>query len=98
MGDVWDMALRVLEERRKREVEPTLTVLRDLLLQSDDDVRGNDSVVSEDKHALERIKEIHDLLESVSSWSEDLQRMSPAKLKALMALGSGVSKVLSIGS
>ena len=30
-GDTWDMALRVMEERRKREIDPTLSVLDALL-------------------------------------------------------------------
>ena len=29
-GTVWDMANRVIEERRKREIEPTLSLLRDI--------------------------------------------------------------------
>ena len=31
-GSIWDMANRVFEERRKREMDPTLSLLRDILL------------------------------------------------------------------
>ena len=38
--------------------------------------------------------EIHDLLENITQWSEELQRLSPEKMATLMKLGSGVGKVL----
>lgn len=85
-GEMWDMGLRILEERRKREVEPTLTVLRDLLLEEPSN--------SSEKYAQERMQEIHDLLEMVSRWSLELQSLSPEKLRMLMKLGAGVTKVL----
>lgn len=85
-GDFWDMGQRVIEERRKREVEPTLTVLRDLLL----DEAGNENEV----HAQQKMREIYDLLTMVSEWSQELQKMKPEKVRSLMKLGAGVSKVL----
>ncbi len=85
-GDIWEMGKRVLEERRKRELDPTLSILRDLLL----DTPANDT----DRHAHEKMEEIHDLLEMVASWSSDLQHMNHEHLKTLMRLGSGVGKVL----
>lgn len=89
-GDMWDMGLRILEERRKREVDPTLTVLRDLLME--------DAANPSEKYAQERMQEIHDLLEMVARWSTELQSMNPEKLRTLMKLGSGVGKVLDMKS
>lgn len=86
LGSIWDMAQKVLEERRKREVDPTLSLIRDILLDSP----ANES----EEYAQKRLTEIHDLLESVTKWSEELQRLSPEKLSTLMKLGSGVGKVL----
>lgn len=85
-GTVWDMANKVFEQRRKREMDPTLTLLRDILL----DEPANPQEI----YAQQRLQEIHDLLESVTKWSEELQRLSPEKLNTLMKLGSGVGKVL----
>lgn len=84
--NVWDMAIKVLEERRKRELDPTLTLLRSLLL----DAGSN----TDEVYAQTRIREIHDLLELIANWSNDLQRLQPENLKSLMKLGTGVSKVL----
>ncbi|MGB1237862.1 MAG: GbsR/MarR family transcriptional regulator [Pseudomonadales bacterium] len=87
-GSIWDMANRVFEERRKREMDPTLSLLRNLQL----DNPQNDS----DAYAQAKMREIHDLLETVTQWSAELQRLDPDKLNTLMKLGAGVSKVLSI--
>ncbi|WP_289028142.1 MarR family transcriptional regulator [uncultured Paraglaciecola sp.] len=87
-GSIWDMANRVFEERRKREMDPTLSLLRDILL----DTAANDNEL----YAQEKLQEVHDLLEGVTKWSSELQRLSPEKLDTLMKLGSGVGKVLDI--
>jgi len=86
LGTIWDMAMKVFEERRKREVDPTLSMLRDVLLQQP----GNEG----DEYAQDRLHEIHDLLETVTTWSRELQTMKPENLNTLMKLGSGVGKVL----
>ncbi len=85
-GSIWEMAIRVFEERRKREVDPTLSLLRDNLL---DEVN-----TPEQAYAQKRMAEIHDLLETITQWASELQRMSPEKLNTLMKLGAGVGKVL----
>ncbi|GAB3019506.1 GbsR/MarR family transcriptional regulator [Bowmanella dokdonensis] len=86
VGTIWDMAKKVMEERRKREIDPTLSLLRDMLL----DQPAND----QERYAQQRLQEIHDLLESVTKWTNELQRLSPDKLNTLLKLSSGVGKVL----
>jgi len=87
-GDIWSLGAKVLEERRKREIDPTLSMLRDLILESP----TNPS----DEFAQDKMVEIHDLLEMVAGWTEDLQHMSHDNLRTLMKLGAGVGKVLDI--
>ena len=85
-GSIWEMATRVFEERRKREVDPTLSLLRDNLL--------NEPANQQEEYAQKQMHEIHDLLETITHWAGELQSMSPENLNTLMKLGSGVSKVL----
>ncbi|WP_110427383.1 GbsR/MarR family transcriptional regulator [Glaciecola sp. KUL10] len=85
-GSIWDMANKVFEERRKREIDPTLSLLRDILL----DQPANE----QEQYAQEQIAEIHDLLEDITHWTQSLQSLSPEKLNTLMKLGSGVGRVL----
>ncbi len=85
-GSIWELALRVFEERRKREIDPTLSMLRANLF--------DEPHTEQERFAQERMHEIHDLLETLTTWALELQRMSPEKLTTLMKLGAGVSKFL----
>jgi DNA-binding transcriptional regulator GbsR (MarR family) len=85
-GSIWDMANKVFEERRKREMDPTPSLLRDIMM---DEAANHDEA-----YAQKRITEIHDLLENITEWTQSLQSLSPEKLNTLMKLGSGVGKVL----
>jgi DNA-binding transcriptional regulator GbsR (MarR family) len=85
-GSIWEMATRVFEERRKREVDPTLSLLRTNLL----DEPGN----KQEQYAQDKMHEIHDLLETITHWAGELQGMRPDKLNTLMKLGAGISKVI----
>lgn len=87
-GSIWDLANRVFEERRKREIDPTLTLLRDQILDSANS--------PEEVYAQQQMQSIHDLLETVTKWSAELQRLSPEQLQSLMKLGSSVSKVIDL--
>ncbi|WP_462158180.1 GbsR/MarR family transcriptional regulator [Pseudoalteromonas sp. GB56] len=87
-GSIWQMANRVFEQRRKREIDPTLSLLRDGLL----DEPNNQS----EAYAQTRMLEIHDLLEMITEWASELQRLSPEKLSTLMRLGAGVTKMLDL--
>ena len=40
--------------------------------------------------------EIHNLLETVTKWSSELQRLTPEQLNKLMKLGSGIGKVIDL--
>ncbi len=86
--DMWQIARTLIEERRKREIDPTLTVLRDVLMEAPQ----ND----QEKYAQQRMSEMHELIEMVTIWSEELQRLSSDQLQTLMKLGSGVGKVLEV--
>ncbi len=85
-GSIWEMANRIFEERRKREIDPTLSLLRDNLL--------NAPANNEEIYAQDKMHEIHDLLETITFFAGELQGMSPEKLTTLMKLGSGIGKVL----
>lgn len=85
-GDIWTLANRVFEERTKREVDPTLSLLRDALL----DEPNNEA----EAYAKTQMNDIHELLETITKWAGELQRISPDQLTTLMKLGSGVVKIL----
>jgi DNA-binding transcriptional regulator GbsR (MarR family) len=87
--DVWDIFKALLEERRRREVEPTLSMLRDALLET--------PASESDLVAQQRMREMYELIELSSSWFDDVQRLSPDTLTSLMKMGSTVGKLLDVG-
>ncbi|MDD2869569.1 GbsR/MarR family transcriptional regulator [Neomegalonema sp.] len=86
--DVW-LILRVLaEERKKREIDPTLSVLRELLLQTPRD--------DADRHAQARLAEMHEMIESLTSWYDDVKKLETERLMALLSLGAKVTRFLEV--
>lgn len=85
-GTIIEMARRVMEERKRREIDPTLTLLRDTILEKPANAM--------EVHAQLKMREIHDLLEVASQWSDEIQSMSLESLHTLIKLGAGVGKVL----
>jgi DNA-binding transcriptional regulator GbsR (MarR family) len=86
--DIWDIFKTLLEERRRREVEPTLSMLRDALLEN--------PTTEVDRVAQRRMREMYDLIELSSSWFDDVQRLSPETLTSLMKMGATVKKLLDV--
>jgi DNA-binding transcriptional regulator GbsR (MarR family) len=84
--DVWAIFRTLAEERRKREVDPTLSMLRGALLAT--------PANEQDHLAQKRMKEMHDLIEMVTLWFTDVQRLEPDTLKQLMKMGAKVTKLL----
>lgn len=85
--DVWEMARKVLEERKKREIDPTLTVLRECVLDSGNKAQG-------DEYANQKLTEMLDYFEQITAWYDQMSTMSTDNVKRLIKLGSGVKKVL----
>ena len=76
------------EERRRRESEPTLTMLRNALLEEP----GSDA----ERHALQRMREMHELIDRLVTWFDDVQKLSPQTAMQLMGMGAKVTKVLGL--
>lgn len=86
--DVWKILRTLAEERRRREIDPTLSVLRDLLME----VPGTEA----DRRAQARLREMHDLIELLLRWSDDVQRLDDKDLARLLRLGGRVVALLDL--
>jgi DNA-binding transcriptional regulator GbsR (MarR family) len=84
--DVWQILRTLAEERKKREVDPTLTVLREILMQhpaSDDE-----------RYAQGRMSEMHGLIEQLTNWYDEVRLLETDRLATLLSLGAKVTKLL----
>jgi DNA-binding transcriptional regulator GbsR (MarR family) len=84
--DVWEIFKSLAEEKRRREVEPTLSMLRAAIMETP----GNEA----DAHAQRRMQQMHELIDLSSTWFDDVARLSPETLARLMRMGASVKTVL----
>lgn len=84
--DVWAIFRTLAEERRKRENDPTLSMLRDALMEQ--------AVAGGDIHAQARMRQIHELIDLMTRWLADVQRLDPSTLIRLMKMGAKVRQLL----
>ena len=86
LDDVWQIVRTLAEERRKREVDPTLSMLRDVLMETPSS--------AEERHAQAKMREMHELIDLLTGWADEMLRLDNAKLAQLMSLGARVSKLV----
>jgi DNA-binding transcriptional regulator GbsR (MarR family) len=84
--DIYAIVRTLVDERKKREIDPTLTMLRELLM------RAPASEV--EQHAQGRMREMHELIELMTGWYADVQKLETERLIQLLSLGSRVVRVL----
>ena len=84
--DVWAIFRTLAAQRRKREIDPTLSMLRGALMEQPS--------VAADIHAQERMRQMHGLIELMTDWLDDVQKMDSATLTSLMQMGSKVQKLV----
>jgi DNA-binding transcriptional regulator GbsR (MarR family) len=86
MGDVWEMARVIVDMRKRRELDPTLNMLREAVIEMDN---SDESDLTKKKMA-----EMLDVLETATAIYEQSQKI-PTKTIVSIAKKSGiVSKVL----
>jgi len=85
--DVWQLFLTILEERKKREIDPTLEMLRGCLAEQE----GTDE--GESKTA-ERMRDLLDMLETLVAGYEQMQRLSPSTQRKVLSMGSKLERIV----
>lgn len=87
LKDVQEMFNLVVEGRRQREIDPTLTLLRDLSVDADTDTET-------DPEVKKRIAEMLAFLEVMTHWYDALRKLPNQTLMQLVKLGDTVVKLL----
>ncbi|MEM6616616.1 MAG: GbsR/MarR family transcriptional regulator [Pseudomonadota bacterium] len=84
--DLWEIVRILVAERKKREIDPTLTKLRELEMQTPGETI--------DKHAHGKIRELREMIELLTGWYDDMNRLETERLVQLLALGSKLQKFI----
>jgi len=86
LGDVWELLRVVVRERKAREFEPTVQVLKDCLSSPD--------IAREPGLSRQRIAETLALMETLSSWGDEMLRLDPQTLMKIMKLGARIQSLV----
>lgn len=84
--DIIEVARTILEERHRREVAPTLTMLRGELMQ--------EPVSDEGIYAQKRMEEIYELIDAISKIVDELAGLKSDDLARMLKIGTGFASVL----
>lgn len=85
--DLWDMLMRIVAERKRREIDPTIALLGELATRLRDDKTAPPQI-------RERIGEMHVFLETLGGWYDQVRTLPKPTLVALMKLGGKVAKLI----
>ncbi|MBE7464701.1 MAG: ArsR family transcriptional regulator [Planctomycetes bacterium] len=91
MTDVWEMFRVVFEERKRREIDPTLQVLRECLAQSEKSGK-------EEALTRQRIGNMLEFLETMDAGFEQVRRMPTESLAKFMKTLGKILKTLGLMS
>src|SRR3982750_1399000 len=84
--DPWDLLRTIVRERKAREFDPTVGVLRECV--------GDAAFAQEDTATRARLTETLALMEALSSWTDAMLRLDTATLTRLMKMGDKVRALL----
>jgi DNA-binding transcriptional regulator GbsR (MarR family) len=89
MKDVWEMFRVVLDERKRREIDPTVAMLEECIAEA-----GGES----DKSTQERLRELHRFFRTTTGWYVQVRQWPTAVLLKFLQAADKLRKVLGAGS
>lgn len=84
--DVWELFKLIVEGRRQREIDPTLTMLRDSLTSPEID--------NESDETAQRLRDTLQFLETLTTWSDEMLRLKPETLMKALGVGAKISRTV----
>ena len=89
MKDVWEMFRVIMDERKKRETDPTLHLLRELNAEAK-------KCSATEPHVRERLADMLGFFELMTDWYEKTRKMSTPAVIRFCKLGDKVAKMLGV--
>ena len=83
--DSWEMLLTIVEERKQREIDPTIETLRQCVAEAERDRETPEEV-------KQRIEQMLSFVQTLTRWYEDVRRIPKPTLVKLMNLGAKVAR------
>jgi DNA-binding transcriptional regulator GbsR (MarR family) len=87
LQDVWEIFRVIVEERKKREIDPTLTVLRACAVEAETDPQLEQAT----KIKMDQVLEF---LEMLTATYDDYKHLPPATMQRFLKMGGKVARLL----
>jgi DNA-binding transcriptional regulator GbsR (MarR family) len=87
LKDPWDLFYVIIEGRKQRELDPTLSVLRECVIDCESDK-------TTDPEVKKRIKDVLEFVETLSSWYGQVKGLPRSVLIKLIKLGAKIQALL----
>ena len=91
MKDVWEMFQIILDERKRREIDPTLAVIRECVAQAGKSPKA-------EVYFRERLTDMLGFFETMSGWYEDIRKLPTGAVIKFMNMGGKVRRMFGIGA
>jgi len=85
--DPWDMLMTIVEGRKRREIDPTLAILRECVAAAEADGETP-------PQALAKLQRMLDLTQSLSTWYEQIRNVPRPVLMKLLGLGAKITALV----
>jgi DNA-binding transcriptional regulator GbsR (MarR family) len=90
MKDVWEMFRVVLDERKKREIDPTLAILRDCIAEAEKDKETG-------AYAEQRLRDLAAFFDATTAWYAQIRSWPMTAVTRFVRLGDKVRKLVGLG-
>jgi DNA-binding transcriptional regulator GbsR (MarR family) len=90
MKDVWEMFRVVLDERKKREIDPTMHMLRECIGEAEKDKETDD-------YTEQKLRDLHNFFETTTAWYVQVRKWPTSAMVKFVKLGDKVLKLLGLG-
>jgi len=89
MKNVWEMLRIVLDERKRREIDPTMAVLEECIAEMSTDKENRDT--------QERLRELHRFFQTTTAWYAQIGKLPSAALVRFLNAGDKMLKAIGMG-
>jgi DNA-binding transcriptional regulator GbsR (MarR family) len=91
MKEVWEMFRVVLDERKRREIDPTLALLRDCIVEAEKDKET-------DEYTEERLRALHAFFQTTTAWYLQIRQWPTSALTRFIKIGGKARQLLGLPS
>jgi len=85
--DVWALFQVILRERKRREIDPTVALLHEVVAETDS--QGKD-----DDYAREQLGKMLEFFESATACYAEMEKLSPTSMRKLAKMGGKIGTLL----